>query len=132
MPETNFGTAMRRGLVAVGGAAGDGVGTRMIAGTIVIGGPCGRHAGAGMRRGTIVLMESNDDSALSYCRHSCRANRWNPQFMRLLLVYLEQAGFRFAQEWIDADYTFYHGDRLALGKAEILVRSSITPTSANS
>ena len=57
----HLGTAMRRGLVAVGGTADDGVGTRMIAGTILIAGRCGRHTGSGMRRGTIVLMAQTDD-----------------------------------------------------------------------
>ena len=125
-----LGTAMRRGLVAVGGAAGDGVGTRMIAGTILVGGRCGRHAGAGMRRGTIVLMSRQAGESRvpeSMLPTFARANCWNPQFMRMLLVHLQRRGFSAADAWIESNYVVYHGDRLAdgdlRGKGEILVRA---------
>jgi formylmethanofuran dehydrogenase subunit C len=131
-----LGTAMRRGLVAVGGAAGDGVGTRMIAGTILIGGRCGRHTGAGMRRGTIVLRgpagempgsKAAQTDSVELLPTFARANRWNPQFMRLLLVHLQRVGFLRAGSWMESDYAVYHGDQLARahfdrGKGEILVR----------
>jgi formylmethanofuran dehydrogenase subunit C len=112
------GTAMRRGLVAVGGPAGDDVGARMIAGTILIGGQCGRHVGAGMRRGTIGLM-----SPAALLPTFARANRWSPQIMRLLMVNLHRHGFPGAEAWITSEYDIYHGDQLALGKGEILVRA---------
>jgi len=117
----HLGTAMRRGLVAIGGATGDGVGTRMIAGTILIGGQCGKHVGAEMRRGTIALMVAA--AAKELLPTFARANRWNPQFMRMLLVHLHRGGFPGAAAWIDSDYELYHGDQLALGKGEILVRA---------
>ena len=122
-----LGTALRRGLVAVGGSAGDGVGARMIAGTILIGGPCGRHIGAGMRRGTIALMAQSGEttSSPSLLPTFARANRWTPQIMRLLMVHLHRNGFPGAEAWIESIYDIYHGDQLALGKGEILVRASL-------
>ena len=93
--EDHLGTAMRRGLVAIGGAAGDGVGTRMIAGTILVGKQCGRRVGAGMRRGTIALMVAGEtlQTPQELPPTFTQANRWNPQFMRMLLVHLHRRGF---------------------------------------
>jgi hypothetical protein len=42
--------------------------------------------------------------------------------MRLLLNYLETVGLSVARQYLDSDYRSYHGDLLALGKGEILVR----------
>lgn len=138
----HLGTAMRRGLIAVGGSAGLSAGGRMIAGTIVIGGVCGRGIGAGMRRGTIVLMNGsgqspNDQRGAELLPTFGRANRWNPPFLRLLLVHLQRLGFlenatpegqanphsKWLNAWIDSQYVVYSGDSIALGKAEILVRA---------
>jgi formylmethanofuran dehydrogenase subunit C len=121
----HLGTAMRRGLLAVGGAAGDGIGARMIAGTILVGGQCGRHIGAGMRRGTIALMAPAGETPApqSLLPTFARANHWSPQIMRLLMVHLHRGGFPGADAWIESAYDIYHGDQLALGKGEILVRA---------
>ena len=47
---------MRRGLIAVGGAAGEGFGKGMIAGSLFAFGTPGRYAGVGMKRGTIAAL----------------------------------------------------------------------------
>jgi len=121
----HLGNAMRRGLVAVGGSAGDGVGARMIAGTILVGGRCGRRVGAGMRRGTIALMAQAGETPApqSLLPTFVGANRWNPQFMRLLLVHLHRGGFPGAETWIESAYDIFHGDQINLGKGEILLRA---------
>ena len=118
-----LGEGMRRGLIVVRGRAGHGVGARMIAGTILIGGECGPNLGAGMRRGTIVLTSSSAGRADMLPLTFVRGNRWNPSFVRLLSVHLQQAGFDSARDWIDSEFTVDHGDGLTLGKAEILVRA---------
>ena len=45
---------MRRGLVAVGGRAGNGAGLRMLAGTVIALGGLGAEAGLGNKRGSLV------------------------------------------------------------------------------
>ena len=113
-----IGRAMRRGLIVVGGSAGDSLGLNLLAGTILAFGPCGENPGVGMRRGTIGLFAGPVRLPLSFRR----ANRWQPQFMRLLLDYLSRAGVAAAESYLDACYVAHHGDLLALGKGEILVR----------
>ncbi len=43
--------------------------------------------------------------------------------MRVLTVHLHHSGFSGAEAWIESAYDIYHGDQLALGKGEILLRA---------
>ena len=113
-----IGRAMRRGLIVVGGAAGDSVGLNLLAGTILVFGPSGPRPGIGMRRGTIGLFTEPAEIPLMFRR----AARGRPQFMRLLLNYLRQAGLSAAEPFLDSEYVSYDGDLLSLGRGEILVR----------
>jgi formylmethanofuran dehydrogenase subunit C len=114
-----LGQRMRRGLVAVRGSAGEDLGAGLIAGTIVVGGSCGRRPGVEMRRGTIALLGPEPELPPTFVR----ANRLRPQFMGLLFVHLRQAGLEIQNESSPSDYVLYHGDLLALGRGEILVRA---------
>jgi formylmethanofuran dehydrogenase subunit C len=113
-----IGRAMRRGLIVVGGAAGDSAGLNLLAGTILVFGPSGPRPGIGMRRGTIGLFTEPAVIPLTFRR----AGRGRPQFMRLLLNYLRQAGLSAAAPILDSEYVSYDGDLLSLGRGEILVR----------
>jgi formylmethanofuran dehydrogenase subunit C len=115
-----IGRAMRRGLIVVGGAAGDSVGLNLLAGTILVFGPSGPRPGIGMRRGTIGLFTESAEIPLTFRR----ASRGRPQFMRLLLNYLRQAGLSAAVPFLDSEYVSYDGDLLSLGRGEILVRAT--------
>jgi formylmethanofuran dehydrogenase subunit C len=114
-----LGRRMRRGLVAVLGSAGEDLGAGLIAGTILVGGSCGRRPGAEMRRGTIALLGPEPELLPTFVR----ANRLRPQFMALLFVHLRQAGLQFQGESLLGDYVLHHGDMLASGRGEILVRA---------
>jgi formylmethanofuran dehydrogenase subunit C len=116
-----IGRAMRRGSIVVGGAAGDSLGSNLLAGTILVFGRCGPSPGIGMRRGTIGLFTPPVEMPLTFRA----ANRWRPQFMRLLLNYIGQVGIEAAAQFIDSEYLSFHGDLLALGKGEILVRECV-------
>jgi len=113
------GLTLRRGLLAVGGACGDFVGANMIAGTVLVFGPCGNRPAAGMRRGTVGLLGSNAPALLVSFKKSsvCR-----PPFLRLIFRHLQSLGFAVPSECWDADYGLYHGDRLTVGRGEILIR----------
>lgn len=113
-----IGRAMRRGLIVVGGAAGDSIGLSLLAGTILVFGPSGPRPGIGMRRGTIGLFTEPAVIPLTFRR----AARGRPQFMRLLLNYLRQAGLSATEPFLDSEYVSYDGDLLSLGRGEILVR----------
>ena len=115
---TEIGRAMRRGLIAVGRAGGDSIGLNLLAGTILVFGRCGPRPGIGMRRGTIGLFAPPVEIPLTFRQ----ASRAVPQFMRLLLTHLERSGFSAAGRFLNSRYLGYHGDQLALGKGEILVR----------
>lgn len=95
----------------------------MIAGTILIGGACGPSLCAGMRRGTMILTGNASELADHLPLTFVRGSRANPSFVRLLSAHLEQSGFDHARDWIDSEFTIYHGDWLSLGKAEILARA---------
>lgn len=112
------GSRMRRGLIAIGGDAGDSVGRDMLAGTIFVFGRCGPRPGIGMRRGTIGLFGAAAELPLTFRR----ANRWEPQFMQLLLTYLKRHGVKAAGQFLASECIAYHGDMLALGKGEILLK----------
>jgi formylmethanofuran dehydrogenase subunit C len=117
---SEIGHNLRRGLLAVSGACGDFAGTNMIAGTILVFGACGIRPGAGMRRGTIGLLGPDAPQALAtFRRGACH----RPLVLDLLLRHLRELGFPIADEILAADYWTYHGDFLAGGRGELLVRS---------
>jgi formylmethanofuran dehydrogenase subunit C len=117
------GLTLRRGLVAVGGACGDFVGANMIAGTVLVFGQCGNRPAAGMRRGTVGLFGGEPPSLLVSFRKSCVCE---PPFLRLIFRHLQSLGFAVPSECVGASYRLYHGDHVAVGRGEILIRESPT------
>ncbi len=115
------GLTMRRGLLAVGGGCGDFVGANLIAGTVLVFGPCGNRPAAAMRRGTVGLLGDNPPSLLVSFRKSCVCQ---PTFLRLVLRRLATLGFAVPSECYDANYGVYHGDHVAVGRGEILIREN--------
>ena len=115
------GLTMRRGLLAVGGECGDFVGSNLIAGTVLVFGACGNRPAAAMRRGTVGLLGANPPSLLVSFRKSCVCQ---PTFLRLILRRLESLGFAVPGECYDANYGVYHGDHVAVGRGEILIREN--------
>jgi len=116
-----IGHSMRRGLIYVAGNIGDLAGLNMLAGTIVVGGQAGIRHGAGMRRGTIAFLRKESISILPTFRFGCR---FQPGFFRLVAQHLRQVQAPFAEESLTASYDLFHGDRLAGGRGEILVRAT--------
>jgi formylmethanofuran dehydrogenase subunit C len=115
-----IGHGMRRGLVAVGGA-GDAVGFNMLAGTILAFGPCGIRPGAGMRRGTLGLFADERPTLLPTFRPACRLK---PLFLTMLLRELDRLDYPFPDLLRNAELDLFHGDFVALGRGEVLVRAS--------
>ncbi|MDB5389705.1 MAG: Formylmethanofuran dehydrogenase subunit [Planctomycetaceae bacterium] len=114
-----IGLTMRRGLIAVGGSTGDMIGFNMIAGTILAFGECGIRPGAGMRRGTIGLLGPNPPRLLPSFRY---ASTFQPQVVSLLLRDLRSKGMKLDESLLTAEFDFYLGDLVAVGKGEILFR----------
>jgi len=110
----------RRGVIAVGGRAGDAAGVSMIAGPIVIGGETGIRYGPGMRRGSIILLGADAPDMLPTYRYS---GTYQPTILRVLLRHLSQRGWSVPEGCLDATYHRYHGDFLEFGKGEILYRA---------
>jgi formylmethanofuran dehydrogenase subunit C len=107
---------VRRGLIAVGGRAGDAAGLSALAGTIVVLGALGSKAGAGMRRASIVAM-SEPDLLPTYAP----ATTYRPLFVRLILRRLRELGLPVADAQVDGRYTRWSGDALELNRGEILI-----------
>jgi formylmethanofuran dehydrogenase subunit C len=114
------GLTLRRGLVAVGGACGDFVGFNMIAGTVMVFGQCGNRPAAGMRRGTVGLFGGTPPAILVSFRKSCVCK---PLVLQLIFRRLQSLGFAVPSDCWDANYSLYHGDHVAVGRGEILIRS---------
>lgn len=119
-----IGLTMRRGTIAIGGNAGDVIGFNMIAGTVIVLGESGIRHGAGMRRGTIALLGApspgkGPPKMLPSFKYACTAQ---PQVVSLLLREIRELGFAIPEELLAADYDLYHGDLVALGRGEVLVR----------
>ena len=110
------GAGLRRGLIAVAGHAGGAAGLRALAGTIVAFGALGAHPGAGMRRASIVAM-----TAATLLPTYARACTYRPPFLRLCLRRLRTLGLPVTDEQLEGRYTRWSGDRLELGRAEILI-----------
>lgn len=115
------GLSMRRGLLAVGGSIGDFAALNMIAGSVFVFGVCGIRPAAGMRRGTLALFAPNPPKLLPTFKPagSCR-----PQFLGLYFRTLRRLGFSVPEELSGSEYQLYHGDLVATGRGEILIRES--------
>ncbi len=120
-----IGLTMRRGLIAIGGSAGDVLGFNMIAGTVLVFGECGIRVGAGMRRGTLGLFGPNPPPMLPSFRYACT---YQPQVLKLILKDLHARGFHLDESLLSSTFDLYHGDLVAIGKGEVLLRH--TPAAA--
>ena len=110
------GAGLRRGLVAVAGRVGEAAGLRALAGTIVALRALGAHPGAGMRRASIVAM-----TAAALLPTYTLACSYHPPFLRLCLRRLKELGMPVTDDQIAGRYARWSGDRLELGRGEILI-----------
>jgi formylmethanofuran dehydrogenase subunit C len=110
------GAGLRRGLIAVGGRAGAGAGVRALAGTIVALGGLGAHPGLAMRRASIVA-----PPPVTPPPTYALACSYRPPFLSIFLRRLRALGLPVGDEWLAGPYARWAGDRLDLGRAEILV-----------
>jgi formylmethanofuran dehydrogenase subunit C len=116
------GITMRRGLIAVGGHLGDFSGGGMIAGTLLAFGSVGKRLGAGLKRGTLALFAEVPALLPSFAD----AGVFEPLFLELYLRHLRSLGFAAARLPL-APMRRWCGDRLSLGKGEILTPALIPP-----
>lgn len=114
-----IGLSMRRGLIAVAGSTGDVIGFNMIAGTIVVFGESGIRHGAGMRRGTIALLGPNPPTLLPTFKF---ASTHRPPIMSIILREVRAKGLKFDESLLSADFDFYRGDLVSVGRGEIIFR----------
>jgi formylmethanofuran dehydrogenase subunit C len=110
------GALMRRGLIVVLGDAGDFTGAFMTSGSIVIFGKMGIRAGAGLLRGSIIAF--HDPELLPSFRFDCR---YQPDFVRVILRELRLHGVQVSNSQADGFFRRYSGDLNRIGKGEILV-----------
>jgi formylmethanofuran dehydrogenase subunit C len=110
------GAGLRRGLIAVGGRAGAGAGVLALAGTIVVLGGLAAHPGLAMRRASIVAAPPVTPPPTYALACSYR-----PPFLSICLRRLRALGLSVGDEWLTGRYARWSGDRLDLGRAEILV-----------
>lgn len=115
---SEIGRGMRRGTILVGGSCQGGLGYDMLAGSIVVAGTCGPHPGAGMRRGTLVLLGETPPLLPSFRRGGLH----RPEMMPLLFRSIQRHGGQLDPNMARADFEYFHGDLLSLGRGEILVR----------
>jgi formylmethanofuran dehydrogenase subunit C len=117
-----IGHTMRRGMIAIGGTAGDMLAFNIIAGTVLVFGPCGIRPGAGMRRGTLALFGPRP-SLLPTFRYG---TTFQPLALRMILLGLQRRGLSLDPalftNLLTGPLDLYHGDLVALGKGEIFVR----------
>ncbi len=113
------GLTMRRGLIAVAGSAGDMIGFNMIAGTVLVFGECGIRSGAGMRRGTIGLFGPKPPPLLPSFRF---ASTLQLPFLRVMLRQIRERGLLIDDGLLTAEFDLYHGDLVAIGRGEVLMR----------
>jgi formylmethanofuran dehydrogenase subunit C len=112
--------SMRRGLIAVGGDVGDFACLNMIAGSVFVFGNLGARAAAGMRRGTLVALGEKPHLLPTFRA----AGVVQPLFVRLYFAALRRHGWNLPSSCDLATYQAYHGDRVTVGKGEVLVRAS--------
>jgi formylmethanofuran dehydrogenase subunit C len=110
------GAGVRRGLIAVAGRVGAGAGVRALAGTIVALGGIGAHPGLAMRRATLVA-----PPPVTPPPTYALACAYRPPFLSICLRRLRALGLPLGDEWLAGRYARWSGDRLDLGRAEILV-----------
>jgi formylmethanofuran dehydrogenase subunit C len=84
-------------------------------------GQCGNRPAAGMRRGTVCLMGDKPPAILGSFRKSCV---YKPLFLELILCHLQSAGFAVPDVCVGASYSQYHGDHVAIGRGEVLIREA--------
>lgn len=114
-----LGNSMRNGLIVVGGTTGDFTGVNMLAGTIVVLGEMGIRTGAGMKRGSIISMQAAE--ILPTFEHACQ---YRPNFLRVLLIYLQKLGMAITDEQLNGEYDRWCGDSVEINRGEILLLSS--------
>jgi formylmethanofuran dehydrogenase subunit C len=110
------GAGLRRGLIAVAGRVGAGAGLRALAGTIVALGGLGARPGMAMRRASIVA-----GAPVTPLPTYALACTYRPPFLAVLLRHLRELGLPVGDEWLAGRYARWSGDRLELGRGEILV-----------
>lgn len=110
------GARMRRGVVAVAGDAGPFAGADLIAGTVLVLGRAGVRGGAGIKRGSLVLFHEPAEMVSTFAP-CCD---FEPAFVPLLLRSLARHGMTLPTR-VPSRFRRYGGDRLALGRGEILV-----------
>lgn len=110
------GAGLRRGLIAVAGRVGAAAGLRALAGTIVALGGAGAEAGTGMRRASLAVAGAVDVPA-TYA-FACRLE---PPALRLQLRRLHALGLPLAPRLWEGRWARFSGDRLELGRGELLV-----------
>jgi formylmethanofuran dehydrogenase subunit C len=106
----------RRGVVVVGGDAGELAARSMIAGTLVVLGRTGAKPGFGNKRGSIVA--AGAISIPTTYRYACTLES---TFVRMLMVYLgRRHGLSIPEAVAGGRYKRYCGDLGRPGKGEIL------------
>jgi formylmethanofuran dehydrogenase subunit C len=110
--------AMRRGLLAVGGDCGDFAALNMFAGSLLVFGRCGARPAAGMNRGTVAIFGQAPPLLPTFAL----AGPCQPPFMPIYLRQLRDWGFAIPAEMFDSEFLLYHGDLVATGRGEILIR----------
>lgn len=110
------GAGMRRGLLAVGGRTGSGAGLRMLAGTVIALGGLGAQAGLGNRRGSLA-----SGRAIEPMPGYALATRFRPPALGLQLRRARRLGLDVDDALVRGTWARWSGDRLELGRGEILV-----------
>ncbi len=111
------GANMRRGLLAVWGSCGEYAAANLRAGTIIICGTCGKNAGLGMRRGSLVTGKLNGPMLAGFLP----AGHADVEWLRVYWNKLNELGMRIPKGWMGGKWLRFTGDRLSLGKGEVLV-----------
>ena len=107
---------MRRGLLVIGGRAGERAGLGMIAGNIIVFGSAGPDAGLWSKRGSVVGL-GKIAPPVTY-KYACT---YQPIHLRVMLIRLQtRYGFKVRKRQLTGMYRRYSGDLAELGKGEIL------------
>jgi len=117
------GGRMRRGIVAIGGDCGPAAGIELRAGTILVCGRLGVGAGTRMRRGSIVALGPHPGPGPTFLP----GGRWHPTVFGVLSRHLAAVGFgplRRGPESLSHPFRQWHGDTLAGGRGELLLRTA--------
>jgi formylmethanofuran dehydrogenase subunit C len=115
------GAAMRRGLLVIGDNSGDYTAANLRAGTILVMGACGKNAGLGMRRGSLVVKRLQGPMLPGFSSTGSADIEW----LRLYGNKLKEWGTPLSNDWLESVYQRFSGDRLSLGKGEVLVHECI-------